>query len=219
MSVKRSTENLSAIPPPANSNNQILPSQQVAFVCEICKNNITVKAHALKANCNHNFHKSCFSKYTQNSTNCPTCYTQLTLPILSNPKTPTNSNLTMTTRHQARQQQLDENRQGNETQTRPSTPNTSRSSDNSPRSADQQRQYIRNLVTAAVGAQQAEMLSSLSEQLSQLIQANIEAGFQRLNLCNNNNINSVPIGEPNSVQNDTGCMPIITMARAWKVRP
>lgn len=186
------------------SDNQILASQPVASVCEICRNNITVKANALRANCNHYFHKSCFGKYTQNRTNCPACNIQFPLSAFSNPKTPTNSNSTMTTRHQARQQQLDEHRRANETQTRPSTPNTSRSSDNSPGNAEQQRQYIRNLVTTAVGAQQAEMLSSLSDRLTQLIQTNIEASFQRLNLCSSNNVNTVPIVQPNSVQNDTG---------------
>lgn len=207
MSVRRSTENLSVIPPQASSSGQNTSITTFSSICEICRNSITVKAHALKANCNHYFHKSCFSKFTQNKSNCPTCNTQFILPKTSNPKTPQHSGLTMTTRNQARQQQADENRQTNESINRPSTPNTPRSSNSSPRSNEQQRHYIRNLVTAAVGAQQAQMLSSLSEQLTQLIQTNIEAGFRRLNLNNTENQTSAPTIEANNITNDNNDYP------------
>ncbi|XP_065356282.1 uncharacterized protein LOC135950680 [Calliphora vicina] len=194
MSVIRSNENLSIIPPLVPPNQTPAPPP-VPTVCETCKNCITIKAHALKSNCHHYFHKSCFAKYTQNKTNCPTCNCHITLPKVTASKTQTKSNFTVTTRNQAKQQQLDENRFAGESQPRPTTPNTPRSH-SSPESAENQPHYIRNLVTAAVGAQQAEMLSS---QLTQLIQSNIEAGFRRMSI--NNNTTSIPLIEQNNIQN------------------
>ncbi|KAI8115044.1 hypothetical protein CVS40_12674 [Lucilia cuprina] len=105
----------------------------------------------------------------------------------SNQRAYLNSSATMMTRNRAREQQLDDNRASNSSQYRPlSTPNSTHTTESSPENTENQRQMIRNLVTAAVGAQQAEMLVSLNEQLTQLIKTNIEAGFRRLSLDQNN---------------------------------
>ncbi|KAI8124706.1 hypothetical protein CVS40_5146 [Lucilia cuprina] len=126
-------------------------------------------------------------------------------------KLPQNQTQQVTLEIQVYTNQLDENRLVGEPQPRPSSPNSPQSSHSSPRSAENQRQYIRNLVTAAVGAQQAEMLSSLSEQLTQLIQSNIEAGFHRMTISNNNATsiqlneqNNIPNGANNYTQNNHG---------------
>lgn len=201
MSVRRSTEDLSNTPPTANSIQSQTPQSNTVDVCGICKNRISNKGNSTKTICNHIFHKTCLSKSSQSRSICPTCNTQITLPKFS--KNNTSSAITMMTRNQSRQQNVDVNRSANESIPRNThtTPNTTQSSESSP---DGQRHMIRNLVTAAVGAQQAEMLISLNEQLTQLIRNNVEAGFRRLSLDINNNI---PHNEAGCVQENYAADP------------
>lgn len=152
------------------------------LTCGICRNTITIKTNSIRTSCNHCFHKSCFAKSTNNRPSCPTCGTEVILPKVTKPLGPTNTNY----RNQTRKDTFDENRNADtsilgEDQTL-NTTGSPRSSGSSPRSVEDDRRMIRNLVTAAVGAQQAEMLSTLNETLSQLVQSNFEAAFRRMSI-------------------------------------
>lgn len=167
MSLQRSTDDLVSL-----GNN--LPN------CGVCANAITNSSYLYKSTCGHSFHKSCFQKHMKQKQICPICNTKLNL--IATPSAPPPP---IVTRSQAqRAQEFNVNRVDpsfplKSAQNQAITPNYSVMSSSFPQ---EQREHIRNVVTAAVGAQQAEMLTSLSQQLTKIIENNIEAGFRRLSL-------------------------------------
>lgn len=187
MSLERSTEDLDNL-------STTLPN------CNVCKNAITSPAYLCKSNCGHYFHKSCYQKFIKTKQICPVCGSKLSLTMLpvNSPSVPP----PIVTRSQAqRAQEFDSNRPSNP----PSTPRsktqqtTETNCTMSTSSPQDQREHIRNLVTAAVGAQQAEMLTVLIQQLTKIIETNIEAGFRNLSLANSRNESSqTKEGESNS---------------------
>ncbi|KAI8118689.1 hypothetical protein CVS40_9622 [Lucilia cuprina] len=165
--------------------------------CGVCNNVITSPAYLCKSSCGHYFHKSCYQKFIKTKQICPVCGNKLSL-MTTNTLT-MNSPLVlpppMVTRAQA--QRVQEHILNNTNP--PSTPKSQTVAASEPNisvmssiSPQDQREHIRNLVTAAVGAQQAEMLSTLSHQLTKIIETNIESGFRRISLSQSGNENSRP---------------------------
>lgn len=153
--------------------------------CAFCNHVVSDVIYLYKPPCGHSMHKSCFQKNVKTKPNCPNCNQRLSV---ATPSDNTNIPPPMITRSQTkRASSFDVNRSGPisspPTVSNRETNSTIRMSmsDSSPQD---QRDHLRNLVTAAVGAQQAEMLTSLSQTLTSLIETNIEAGFRRLNLNN-----------------------------------
>lgn len=170
----------SAPPPPLPQ----APPQ--SLICGLCRNGITVKANSIRTICNHNFHKSCFTR-SSNGGNCPSCGTKVEMPKNPVPKPIVASSIV--TRQQLRKNTFDENRTADNSTTLDgqSVLNETNLSETPSRSSEDDRRMIRNLVTAAVGAQQAQMLSSLNQTLAQLVETSIEAGFRKLSLLNSEN--------------------------------
>lgn len=153
--------------------------------CVLCGHVIGDSIYLYKPPCGHPLHKSCYQKNVKSKPNCVVCNKRL-----ANVSTPSGSRdipPPMVTRSQTQRTiNFDSNRSVNTT-----TSPTELGNQNIPQrmsvsesSPQDQRDHIRNLVTAAVGAQQAEMLTSLSQTLTKLIETNIEAGFRRLHILN-----------------------------------
>lgn len=192
MSVRRSNEDL--------ANAGLAPD------CGICSRSVASAGYAYTTTCGHVFHKSCLSNHTKTNLNCPTCNTALsslsmsTTALAGIPPSP------MTTRSQTqRAMEFDSSRPGVQTSSTPadsfSPPEVNRASgitfiganangngaSTSQGVSSNQTEQIKKLVTDAVRAQQAELMSSLSQQLSKLIETNIAASFSRLGAPVQNN--------------------------------
>lgn len=196
MSLKRSTDDLVILDKnPAN--------------CVVCTNVITSPSYFFKSACAHDFHKSCFQKYKKQKQICPTC--NMKLNLLATPSAPPPP---IVTRSQTQRAQAFDISRCNLSFSPKSVQNQARESNYSVMSSSspqEQREHIRNLVTAAVGAQQAEMLTSLSQQLTRIIEENLEAGFRRLSLNNSAQGDAINRGanQENSGENFDSPVPVL----------
>lgn len=147
--------------------------------CLSCNSIISDPSYLLKPVCGHSFHKACFHKYIKTNPNCPVCDNKL---VVSTPST-------VVTRSQSQRAiNFEANRSAN-----PSSPPVTGQSGEanllnvamSSSSPQDQRDHIQTLVSAAVEAQQANIINSLSLTLTRLIESNLAEGFRRINIPNN----------------------------------
>lgn len=149
--------------------------------CVICNHSISDPNYLYKPPCGHPLHKSCYRKNIKTRPNCSVCGNRISV---GTPTGKSNIPSPIVTRSQVRKEiSFDSTRPGPSSATT-SLPNFESNQQDrmsmSGGSPHDQRDHIRNLITAAVGAQQAEMLTSLSQTLTRLIETNIEAGFRRM---------------------------------------
>ncbi|KAI8116024.1 Retrovirus-related Pol polyprotein from transposon 297 [Lucilia cuprina] len=159
------------------SASSVLPN------CVLCKDAIMDSGSMYIPPYGHPLHSYCLGKIPKNSLVCPVFEGKLKATQPQRPSTTGNVNTqlppTFVTRVRAQSQralEYDNNRSNNVPHT---YPNISFMSSSSPQC---QRNQLQSMVSAAVSAQQAVMLSTLSQHLTKLIESNFEAGFQRLNL-------------------------------------
>lgn len=126
----------------------------------------------LKTQCDHAFHKTCLTKYLRNNPDCPICGTKLVSEKTADtPKSDTRHPYDTRSQIGPPAEQKSDN-----TVTKPkqivqqSATNTA------------QVDNLQNMVTAAVGAQQAEMLQSLDRSINRIIETQMEDGFRRFSL-------------------------------------
>lgn len=151
-------------------------SEERAPVCGACASLIKTKSQLHKTNCGHTFHKSCLTKCEKIRPYCPLCNTRL----YSEPPTPSSSGAC--TRSQARSASVQPagNQPIEEQSSSASTMPTNAGvvdSGASIRPGD-----LQHMISSIVSAQQAQLLSSISNQVSRLVQSNIESQLSRLNL-------------------------------------
>ncbi|KAI8116027.1 hypothetical protein CVS40_11836 [Lucilia cuprina] len=151
--------------------------------CVLCKDAILESGSMYIPPCGHPLHSSCLGKIPKNNLVCPVCEGKLKATQPQRPSTTGNVNTqpppTIVTRARAQAQRALEYDNNRSNSVPPTDPNISFMSTSSPQG---QRDQLQSIVSAAVSAQQAEMLTTLSQHLTKLIESNIEAGFQRLNL-------------------------------------
>lgn len=134
------------------------------LLCNACCEAILSTTPFQKIGCGHVFHKNCLAKCVKTRPFCPICNTR----IVSEPLTPSSSHV------RTRSQSRSANSQ------RPADNNINSALDNSagehPTQADNITQdKLQEMVAAAVSAQQSQFLASLSSQIVQIIDRNIEA--------------------------------------------
>ena len=162
--------------------------------CVSCKDAILESGSTYVPPCGHPLHITCFRKIPTSKQICPVCNGKLsttkTTTIVNIPPPP------IVTRSRSQSQRaldFDSNRSNTIPPTPgnvpPSDPNISFMSTSSPQS---QQDQIQTLVSAAVSAQQAAMLTSLTQHLTKLIETNIQVGFQRLNFNTQTASNNTP---------------------------
>ncbi|KAI8121618.1 hypothetical protein CVS40_7368 [Lucilia cuprina] len=181
--------------------SQPLSASGVLPNCVLCKDAILESGSMYIPPCGHPLHSSCLAKIPSNNLVCPVCDGKLKAIHPQRPSTTGNVNTqpppTIVTRARAQVQRALEYDNNRSNSVPPTDTNISFMSTSSPQG---QRDQLQSIVSAAVKAQQAEMLSTLSQHLTKLIETNIEAGFQRLNLSTQSPINTPTSRQP-SVSN------------------
>lgn len=146
---------------------------ETRLTCGACANIITTSSQHVRTNCSHTFHKSCLSKVVKIRPYCPVCNTRL----LSEPPTPSGS----TTRSQTKAQNVASSKPTDSQHAHPAptvtqTPTTGIGE--SSVSADD----LQAMISSIVATQQAQLLSSLSDQIARLVQTNLDTRLSQLNL-------------------------------------
>lgn len=153
------------------------------LTCGACASLITSKSQFQRTNCGHNFHKACLAQCMKTRPFCPTCDAR----ILSDSKVPGAAGIS--TRSQAKSQPPQpptSDAAGD--QTASGGANTASSNDRSIRYED-----LQGVIASAMATQQAQLLASLSDQISGLIRTNVETMFSQLNL---NGRSGSPVARP-----------------------
>lgn len=135
--------------------------------CDACSETIVSVSALLKISCGHVFHKSCLEKCVKTRPFCPICNSRV-----ASDSTDTGTSQ-ITTRAQAKQI-------GNPPP--PAAANTVQgdSASNTSIGVVDQTERITQLVTNIVSAQQVQFMTTLTAQLSQLIEGNIASSLSRL---------------------------------------
>lgn len=177
--------------------------------CGICCTSVAKAAYSYTTACGHVFHKSCLTNHTKTCPNCPVCDTVLTSLSMSTAAHAGIAPSPMGTRSQTqRAREFDSSRAGIQNTTSPHSneeadvaatvmnqgdnPSTSQNFDAG------QTDPIRSMVEEAVRAQHDELLATVSQRLSSLIETNLAAGFSRLNTVPQDNISSRHVFPPPS---------------------
>lgn len=151
-----------------------------AYNCNACGEVITSNTNIQKLNCGHTFHSACLAKCVKTRPFCPICNAR----ISNEPPTPSTSQ--RTTRSQSKLVHVNTSNADRNT-----VPSTNSLSGTEP-GADLNQDRLQALITNIVSAQQEQFYSSLSTQLSQIIEKSIDARFSRLQVQNT----SVPQVQP-----------------------
>lgn len=159
-----------------------LLGQASAMHCHICKASISTSTQLATAVCSHTFHKSCLFKYSQLHDSCPACHKKLIphkIKTTASAKTVTHGlNTRSQTQGRAGSVPPASRMDADDSTADADTPIVSQISKSPRQSPDE----VQNLVNAAVGAQQAHMLTELSQQIKQLVETNIDAGLRRFSI-------------------------------------
>lgn len=170
----------------AQGNEETLQESSVEThpTCGACASLIKSKSHFIKTNCGHTFHKTCLAKCEKIRPYCPICNSRL----FSDPVTPSTSGAC--TRSQARATSIQSvSNQANEDP--PSSASTIPTGTNvSENTVNVRPSELQDMISSIVSAQQAQLLASLGNQISRLVQSNIESQFSRLNLNGQTTSNS-----------------------------
>uniref|UniRef100_A0A1B0A0I9 RING-type domain-containing protein n=1 Tax=Glossina pallidipes TaxID=7398 RepID=A0A1B0A0I9_GLOPL len=128
--------------------------------CSLCNKLANTNTCHIKTNCEHYFHKNCFNKYIEIKSNCPLYDVALTSNSTeSNPNTHTQ----MITRQKKRNQNANLETEALQSE---QTINAGITDDEGSR--------LNRLVTVAVTAQQTQLFDDLKQQMTTLIQSNLE---------------------------------------------
>lgn len=144
-------------------------------VCNACASLITSELQFQLASCGHTFHKTCLASCAKMRPYCPVCNARLhgDGQGVGSAGVKTRSQK-KNTGNQA------SNEQGNEqASTSAAVGNGGAATDSS---TAVNPDALKEMVTSVVSAQQSQLFSSLSDQMSKLIQTNIEVSLSRLNL-------------------------------------
>lgn len=139
------------------------------LTCGACAASATSKSQLHRINCGHHFHKTCLSQCMKTRPFCPVCNARVLSDQIA-------SNVSgITTRSQARVQTPQ--------------PTTSHNADGKsssvcqpPADVSARSEDLQGMIASIVSAQQAQLLTNLSDQIARLVQTNIEARFSQLNL-------------------------------------
>lgn len=151
-------------------------SGDITPICGACSKQISTKFQYFRTNCGHTFHKSCLAKCKKIRPYCPVCNTRL----LSEPPTPSSSGAT--TRSQSKTIPAKQtNNQSVEDQSSSAAVATGDGNavDNSVSIRPSEHQEI---ISSIVSAQHARLVASLKDQISRLVQDNVESRLSRLNI-------------------------------------
>lgn len=166
MSVEPSSEDLA----PGISGDSTHPT------CEACASSITSKTQLIRTNCGHKFHKTCIAKCEKTRPYCPVCNSRL----LCEPPTPSASGITTRAQSRATSVQPATNRSNTEQSAVAAVnPSGTNVSDNS---VNIRPGELQEMISSIVSAQQAQLLASLGDRISLIVQNNIESRFSRMNL-------------------------------------
>lgn len=157
-----------SVEPENEEHNASLDLQKL---CGACGNVISSKALYVKINCGHGFHKSCLAKAEKLRPYCPLCNCRLH----ADPSTPSTSGAT--TRSQAKMAASQSSNAG-ASETQPKSvlaPNAGGSNSFSIRPCE-----LQEMISSMMATQQAQLLASLSEEVSRLVQSNVESRFSRM---------------------------------------
>lgn len=164
-------------------------SEETHPTCGACASLITSRTQYHKTNCGHSFHKSCLAKCEKIRPFCPVCNSRL----LSEPSTPSTSGITTRSQTKVASVQKSIDRTTEEQSSSAVTVTGSGNVQNN--SVNIHPNDLQQMIASIVSAQQAQLLSSLSDQISRLVQNNIESRISRLNL-NGQSTSPIPVQPP-----------------------
>lgn len=144
--------------------------------CGACGSAVTTRAQFVRTNCGHCFHKSCLSKAEKLRPFCPVCNCRL----LTEPPTPSSSGITTRSQAKSTSSQIPHPRVS-EDRTAPAT--ATLPTPGCPENTMTVRpSELQEIISSIVTAQQTQLFANLSDQISRLVQTNIESRFSRMNL-------------------------------------
>lgn len=165
---------------PLQRSTEDIPSEvdasRIDPTCPICKKAIVDSSDSMATVCGHSFHKICITSYAKTHTTCPVCNNKIV-------KDSQKASSTVTTRSGAKAKTFDSNRPyeacsafGVENQISFPQSNTSNSNPTG--------EYIKQVVSSAMAEQQSQMLFTLTQEMSKLVEQSMAAGFSSLGLSN-----------------------------------
>lgn len=180
MSVRRSTEDLSTAGTTVSDT-----------ICSICNSVISNKSDSMQTVCKHIFHKICINNYVRTKPTCPICGVKITKDSTSNPLPSTSQKplSPMMLRSSSKARSFDAGRSTEIT----SAPANQRDVSDSYSTQSVNVGNIKDIVSSVVSEQQSQLLSTLTTQMSRLIETQIEASISRLHLANIPRNVSVPM--------------------------
>lgn len=153
-------------------------------ICSLCKHVITSSADRMTTVCGHVFHKPCITHFVKTNSLCPVCQAKITKD--SSPSTTLTSHKTnspMTTRSAAKAKSYDSNRPS-EAVSEIDRGTLNNKSELNLFNSNPTGEYIKQVVSSAVSEQQSQMLSTLTREMSKLVEQSMAAGFSSLGLVN-----------------------------------
>lgn len=171
MPLDRSSDDLQA------AGAAVVENSPFCTICNLAIQNPSVLSETV---CRHTFHKICISSYIKTHSDCPACGSK----IIKDAKQ-VNSSATqkvgssITTRSTSKARIFDANRT-DESLRRESGSNPSAGSSSSQPTLTMEN--VKDIVTSIVSDQQAQLVQSLSGQISSLVERSVEASLTRLNI-------------------------------------
>lgn len=153
-------------------------------ICHICKKDIVNNTDSTETVCGHIFHRICITGHAKTHTTCPLCNIKIIKDASSQ-----KSGSIMLTRAGAKAKTYDLNRPtGAYSENDNENPNTFSQSNTS--NGNPSGEYIKRIVSSAIADQQSQMLFTLTQQMTKLIEQSISTGFSRLSQNNIPRINT-----------------------------
>lgn len=185
MTLRRSTEDI-----PSS-----LAKESDDPLCTICNNSITGKGSKMETICKHVFHKSCITNHVKSSSNCPVCGMRIAKDSTASSSASAQNNASpMATRSSSKAKNYDASRPMGQIASNP---------DESPCdlpastiSVSGNMVELKQYISSAVAEQQTQMLSVLTNQLSQLVASSLESSLSRMIPSQGYNASSTPPTQP-----------------------
>lgn len=166
-------------------------SGQTIPTCGACSALINVKTQFFRTNCGHTFHKACLSKCEKIRPYCPICNARL----FNEPSTPSTSGISTRSQSRSTSAQLTSNKSSIE---QPSTAaNVRPSGDAAGNDVSMRPSELQEMVRSIVFAQQEQLLASLGDQISRIVQNSIESKLEGLSQ-NGASISTGVVPQPNT---------------------
>lgn len=176
MPLQRSTEDI----PSALDNASNGPS------CEICKKCVSDKASRMETVCRHIFHKICINNHIKTSSTCPSCGIKITKDSSAATSAPSHRVASpMVTRSSSKAKNYDASRSMEVTEAEGNLVS------DPPMIAAGTLGEIKQLISSAVAEQQAQMLTTLTSHLSNLVENCLAARSPRIISASNPHTDNV----------------------------